>query len=339
MRTSAYAHLHVLGAFEAMALRKRGPFAGQATDTGSPPPSPAKSVLSAKRIALRIALPIALLGALYISVWWKSSPVKVFASRDEVLAIKSETVACSNDYVEDRRLFKGCAPLKCGRVVSDGVVTAEESNALLSLAKRGLALSHSTGGASILDLHSGSISLGEKFVNVYRLLEKKGTTLFSDRDLKIYKQVKDKIRSLIAFQFGVKPEHLHLTHPTFFSEMTVRPAVTVHDEYWHTHVDKEQYESFHYTSLLYLSDHGLDFGGGRLFFVDGDRGNATVEPRRGRVLAFTSGSENPHFVEKVSRGVRYALTVSFSCDPSKAIRDPGRPRPAGFESNTAATSP
>lgn len=44
----------------------------------------------------------------------------------------------------------------------------------------------------------------------------------------------------------------------------------------------------------------------------------------GRVSAFTSGAENPHYVERVSSGVRYALTVSFTCDPKFAIKDPSR---------------
>lgn len=316
-----------------MAVRKRGDAKKSAAEAGASSngtqrAAPAVPVFSARRIVVRVGVSVALLVALYVPAWWKSASVRTFASADEVLAIKSETVECSRDYVNDRRLFKDCAPQKCGRVVSDSVVAAEETDALLNLAKRGLALSHSDGGASILDLHSGSISLGKKFVNVYKLLEQKGTTLFSDHDLKVYKQVKDKIRSLISFQFGIRPDALHLTHPTFFSEMTVRPAVTVHDEYWHVHVDKEQYGSFHYTSLLYLTDYNADFGGGRLVFVDGSRGNATVEPKKGRVLAFTSGSENPHYVEKVNKGVRYALTVSFSCDPSKAIRDPGRTQPS-----------
>ena len=44
---------------------------------------------------------------------------------------------------------------------------------------------------------------------------------------------------------------------------------------------QETYESFHYTSLLYLSDYGHDFHGGRFIFVDGDNTNRTVEPRKG----------------------------------------------------------
>lgn len=42
----------------------------------------------------------------------------------------------------------------------------------------------------------------------------------------------------------------------------------------------------------------------------------------GRVSTFTSGGENVHYVEKVTSGTRYALTVSFTCDKKQAITDP-----------------
>ncbi|KAM7296674.1 2-oxoglutarate and iron-dependent oxygenase domain-containing protein 3 isoform X2 [Ixodes scapularis] len=268
-------------------------------------------IVSTRRIVTRAALSLALVGVLYISAKWKPQSTSAsLAGVAESLTLRSQAVPCSEDYVEERKLFSECAPRKCGRVVSDSVVTANEVRVLLRIAQRGLSLGRSDGGASILDLHSG-------------LLKQKGKLLFTEEDIKVYRQVKIKIRSLIAFQFGATPESLHLTHPTFFSEMTDRPALTVHDQYWHVHVDKKTYGSFHYTSLLYLSDYATDFDGGRLVFVDGASGNVTVEPKKGRLLAFTSGSENPHRVEPVERGVRYALTVSFSCDPSKAVADPG----------------
>lgn len=50
--------------------------------------------------------------------------------------------------------------------------------------------------------------------------------------------MKDKIKYSIAHHFGVNPERIYLTHPTFFSEITSRKPITVHDEYWHPHVDK-----------------------------------------------------------------------------------------------------
>lgn len=86
------------------------------------------------------------------------------------------------------------------------------------------------------------------------------------------------------------------------------------------------YESFHYTSLLYLSDYGMDFKGGRLVWLDGPiakpTNNVTVEPRLGRVAMFSSGAENVHYVERVTSGVRYAITISFTCDITKGISDP-----------------
>lgn len=51
------------------------------------------------------------------------------------------------------------------------------------------------------------------------------------------------------------------------------------------------------------------------------KANYTVEPKMGRVLMFTSGAENEHFVERVSEGKRYALTVAFTCDPNKGIKN------------------
>lgn len=48
-------------------------------------------------------------------------------------------------------------------------------------------------------------------------------------------------------------------------------------------------------------------------------------PCPGRVSFFSSGSENLHRVEKVTWGTRYAITVSFTCDPAHAISDPALP--------------
>jgi hypothetical protein len=206
-------------------------------------------------------------------------------------------------------------------------VTHEEAEQLLDLAKRGFALGGSSGSASILDLHSGALSQGEAFVNVHILIKaKKLKGVFDKRDLEVYTRVVDKIRDMVSFHFKVPPKHLYRTHPSFFSRMTSQDPASIHDEYWHVHVDKETYESFHYTSLLYLSTSGRDFEGGRFVFLDKGSSpslrNVTLEPKFGRVSAFTSGHENPHFVERVSRGTRYALTVSFSCDKSKAVGDP-----------------
>ncbi|XP_051694756.1 2-oxoglutarate and iron-dependent oxygenase domain-containing protein 3 isoform X1 [Oryctolagus cuniculus] len=174
----------------------------------------------------------------------------------------------------------GCTPRKCGRGVSDVVITREEAQRIRSIAEKGLSLGGSHGGASILDLHSGALSVGKHFVNLYRYFGDKIQNIFSDEDFQLYRAVRQKVQLAIAEAFGISASSLYLTKPTFFSRINSTEAQTAHDEYWHTHVDKVTYGSFDYTSLLYLSDYLEDFGGGRFVFVE-EGANKTVEPRAG----------------------------------------------------------
>jgi len=205
-------------------------------------------------------------------------------------------------------------------VVTDTLISEDEALSLLKIAKKGFSYGGSDGGASILDLHSGALSKGTDFINLYKFADHRN--ILTDGDYKVYRDVKDKILQTMAMEFGSFPNKLYLTHPTFFSKLNSKPAKTEHDEYWHKHVDKETYESFHYTSLVYLTDYGKDFWGGEFVFVD-KKYNMTIQPKLGRLSIFTSGSENPHYVEKVTSGERYALTVSFTCNKSLAITDIG----------------
>lgn len=250
----------------------------------------------------------------------KSSKEITFAKHNERYDQIGLEVECSKEYEEEVTKFPGCVPKRCGRLVSDNLVSPSEAGALLSLANRGFSLAKPRGGVAILDLHSGAVSYDKGFVNVYKL--EKASILFKESDFELYRVVKSKIQEAIAKYFGIDIHSLHLTHPTFFSRLTGVPPQTIHDEYWHTHVDKETYEAFHFTSLLYLNNYGHDFQGGRFLFVDADKTNRTVEPRAGRVSMFTSGSENTHFVERVRSGTRFAITVSFTCDEKHAITDP-----------------
>ncbi|XP_019614887.1 PREDICTED: 2-oxoglutarate and iron-dependent oxygenase domain-containing protein 3-like [Branchiostoma belcheri] len=275
-----------------------------------------------KRILLRVTFIVLTLGIVtLLSSRGDQSGLTTFVRQDETVRKRTLDVPCSKDYKKYQH-FEGCTPRRCGRGVMDGLVTHEEAKQLQRIAKRGLALGGSNGGASILDLHSGALSKGDSFINLYELMKRSNHKIvFSEDDFSLYRKVKNRIRSAIAAEFGIEQDRLHLTHPTFFSRMTTKPAKTVHDEYWHPHIDKETYGSFDYTSLLYLSDYGSDFTGGRFVFVDKEA-NSTVEPRTGRVSFFTSGSENLHFVEKLASGTRFAITVSFSCDKKHAIDDP-----------------
>ncbi|XP_074121128.1 2-oxoglutarate and iron-dependent oxygenase domain-containing protein 3 isoform X3 [Sminthopsis crassicaudata] len=226
---------------------------------------------------------------------------EVLAHHNEILQNKFIEVICSEDYDSHKR-FEGCTPRKCGRGITDIVITKEEAQQLRRIAEKGLSLGGSEGGASILDLHSGALSFGKHFVN-------------------LYSDVRQKIQHAIGQAFDINISSMYLTKPTFFSRINSTEAKTTHDEYWHPHIDKVTYGSFDYTSLLYLSDYMTDFGGGRFVFME-EGFNKTVEPKVGRVSFFTSGSENLHQVEKVHWGTRYAITISFTCNPDHGIGDP-----------------
>ena len=52
------------------------------------------------------------------------------------------------------------------------------------------------------------------------------------------RSVKDRIQKAIATFFNIPVSKLYLTKPTFFSKMNTTEAKTIHDEYWHPHIDK-----------------------------------------------------------------------------------------------------
>ncbi|XP_047613679.1 2-oxoglutarate and iron-dependent oxygenase domain-containing protein 3 isoform X2 [Phacochoerus africanus] len=111
---------------------------------------------------------------------------EVLAGRSEVLPGRFIEVPCSEDYDSQRR-FEGCTPRKCGRGVSDAVITRDEARRIRSIAEKGLSLGGSDGGASILDLHSGALSVGKHFVNLYRYFGDKIQNIFSEEDFRLYR--------------------------------------------------------------------------------------------------------------------------------------------------------
>lgn len=129
---------------------------------------------------------VLILGILLV-VWYNSKQGKEvsLARQKDVLVSRSQNVDCSADYRAELETYPGCVPEKCGRIVTDKLVSATEVDTLLKLAKNGLELAGSDGGASILDLHSGALSKGQGFINVYKLPTAK--KIFNSVDLAIYR--------------------------------------------------------------------------------------------------------------------------------------------------------
>jgi hypothetical protein len=237
-------------------------------------------------------------------------------------------VCTSADY---QPVVRGCSPTtSCGRLVVDDFASASEVRALRKLAERGMALGGGAGGPTILDLQSGALSYGDKFIDVWvKFNTTPGVAALTRSDVDIYGTMAERIRRKAEQTFG--SSGLQLTAPTFFSRIDGdKPAKIANDEYWHAHIDSRQYGSFVYTALLYLADAGVDFEGGSFQFLPARRhgaaqldGEPTLEvaPKRGRLVLFTSGHEHPHRVTRVTRGSRLALTIAFTCDDGAAIRD------------------
>lgn len=284
-------------------------------------PKDERPVLRIKRHAVRkIAISFGVFSIIYIYSYFfpAASVFDVLGAANRIYdgSPIGQTMKCSSDYEKERKesSYVTCLPKECGRFVSDAIVSHQEALELRMLAELVFNMASPSGGVAVFDLSSGALSNGTQFVNLYKLLgNDERTKVLRSKSLDIFQRVKNKILSALAMSFRVPAESLYLTSPVFFSRMTTKPAKTMNDEYWNVHVDMKTYGKFHYTTLLYLSTFGDEFYGGRFIFLDPIR-NVTVEPRFGRVSVFTSGSENPHMVEKLTQGVRYAMTIPFTCD-------------------------
>lgn len=135
----------------------------------------------------RIWTRLVIVAAVLIIAYFTSSKDKErkFATRRESIILRAQNVDCAPDYWSEISEFNSCVPNKCGRFVTDNLVSEPEANLLIELAKKGLSFGGGTGGVSILDLHSGALSKGNSFINIYTLPEAKG--FLNEDALKAYK--------------------------------------------------------------------------------------------------------------------------------------------------------
>lgn len=145
------------------------------------------SRLIKRSVPLKVLSRVVVIFSLLIVVYFssKDEKFKIFAKQTEVLPGKGQIVECSTQYLKEVDKFEGCFPQQCKRFVTDKVIAVSEADELLLIAKKGLKLGGSTGGASILDLHSGALSMGEHFINIYK--RNKAKTLFTDKDFNTYR--------------------------------------------------------------------------------------------------------------------------------------------------------
>ena len=210
-----------------------------------------------------------------------------------------------------------CWPNNCLRKVVDNAFLEKDIDNLHSIAQKGLSIREDIGGPTIIDINTGYIRDGNGLENVFKRTDK----IYTEDDFTTYGNIIRQLKQHVMNSFNLT--ELHFTAPTFITRIDGRPSwepQEIHDEYWHVHSDMNNTRHYHYSGLLYMSTYGTDFTGGRLHFVNRSETSQSVEivePKAGRMVIFSSGSENPHFVERVTSGERYVLAFWFTCTPSK----------------------
>ena len=104
-----------------------------------------------RKAAKRVFILVIALVVVYVYKQYTQDPINVFASaRDHLIKVQISRPCSVQDYRLDAQQFSSCVPNRCGRVVTDALVTHQEADHLLSLAQQGFALTQSNGSASIL---------------------------------------------------------------------------------------------------------------------------------------------------------------------------------------------
>nr|XP_057928735.1 prolyl 3-hydroxylase 2 [Doryrhamphus excisus] len=107
---------------------------------------------------------------------------------------------------------------------------------------------------------------------------------------------------------GQQDHRNDLSHPIHADNCLLDPEA---NECWK---EPPAYTYRDYSALLYLNG---DFEGGEFIFTEMDAKTVTasVKPKCGRMVGFSSGGENPHGVKAVTSGQRCAVALWFTTDP------------------------
>uniref|UniRef100_A0A8C9TKI5 procollagen-proline 3-dioxygenase n=1 Tax=Scleropages formosus TaxID=113540 RepID=A0A8C9TKI5_SCLFO len=107
---------------------------------------------------------------------------------------------------------------------------------------------------------------------------------------------------------GQQEHRNDLSHPIHADNCLLDPEA---NECWK---EPPAYTYRDYSALLYLNG---DFDGGEFIFTEMDAKTVTasIKPKCGRMVGFSSGGENPHGVRAVTNGQRCAVALWFTLDP------------------------
>ena len=212
-----------------------------------------------------------------------------------------------------------CTSLEHTRHLADDVASADECRRAVALAQGAMRICCDDDG-------DGSRLFPPHVPEAVPLLGDSGSALFA----KLSERVKDRVceqfgpvehvNSLISWISGSAAElgAAGIDDPTPRSFDAERDAL---QGTFAPHVDKANQPTYDVSALLYLTTAGIDFRGGYFAFNDADR-DRLIQPKAGRLLAFTSGFENLHQVRPVRCGERLVLSIWFRRnDPQGGLPD------------------
>ncbi|XP_036038489.1 prolyl 3-hydroxylase 3 [Onychomys torridus] len=212
------------------------------------------------------------------------------------------------------------------RAVLDGLLTPAECGVLLQLAKDAAEAGARSGYRGRRSPHSPHERFEGLTVLKAAQLARAGTVGRSGAKLLL--EASERVRTLTQAYFsperplhlsfthlvcrsaieGEQEQRMDLSHPVHADNCVLDPDT---GECWR---EPPAYTYRDYSGLLYLND---DFKGGDLFFTQPNALTVTaqVRPRCGRLVAFSSGGENPHGVWAVTQGRRCALALWHTWAP------------------------
>lgn len=212
----------------------------------------------------------------------------------------------------------------CGRYVIDNFLDDEEIDYLRDFAQFGMNMGGGgEGGVTLVDFVGAIVSHGTRFANLTiianrhqaRVAKERASGLDLTTDLAdvipsngmlIWLRTIHKIHRLVEIIYDTKSvcpsaSGLRYALPAFFSRIDAAPPKTANDEYWHTHVDTEQYGSFDITTLLYISSESetmspTEFGdfiaGSAASKLARNHPHETKEEKKRRILDDTEGNRD-----------------------------------------------
>jgi len=225
---------------------------------------------------------------------------------DEIPDVRLYEVPCyDRGYRVEREVFKS-PPTTCGVLTTDALLPEEMIDQLKALAVKSIKALGEKGKKNRESLNLHWMNLDQ--------LYRKGQALgvVNDDEIELLREAGERVRQVVAYTFGVNEENLLYNKIAQFTRYKKK------EEYLEfRHIDKVRSPGLIVTSIIWLGTTDKDFTGGRLKFLNGDKNYNPVvlEPKYGRFAAWTAGWENPHEVEEVYTGERYALIISFTVSP------------------------